>query len=106
MVFKRKNKAKLTPLIVLVSAFPRAFAVSDRGDVGMASGDCHAAFNALKACAEKAGQGCKLYAQDDQIVFGTADPKLAEEHQRMAVLVEKVLLKWALKTSQAVQAGN
>lgn len=90
----------------LASVFPRAFAVSDKGDVGMASGDCHAAFNALKACAEKAGQGCKLYAQDDQIVFGSADPKLAEEHQRMAGLVEKALRKGALKTSQAVQAGN
>lgn len=90
----------------LVSNFPRAFAVSDKGDVGMASGDCHAAFNALKTCAEKAGQGCKLYAQDDQIVFGVADPKLAEEYRRVADLVEKALRKGALKTSQVVQAGN
>ncbi|MDD5242094.1 MAG: hypothetical protein PHG47_10325 [Sulfuricella sp.] len=101
-----KDAGKKAYRSFLAFTFPRAFAVSDKGEVGMASGDCHAAFKALKACAEKTGQGCKLYAQDDQIVLDAADPKLAEEQRRMAALVEAELLKGAQLTSQPVQTVN
>lgn len=70
---------------------PRAFAVADSGEAAMASGDCHAAYKALQKCQELSGKACKLYALDDQIVLGATDPKLVEEEQRIAALVEKAV---------------
>lgn len=73
----------------LKAMMPRAFAVADSGETAMASGDCHAAYKALQACSERTGKNCKLYALDDQIVLGATDPKLAEQEQRLTVLVER-----------------
>lgn len=73
----------------LVARMPRAFAVSDTGDAVMASGDCHAAYKALKACSVQAGKACQLYAIDDQIVLGAPDPKLVEMQQRLLGIIEK-----------------
>lgn len=73
----------------LAARMPRAFAVSDSGEVGMASGDCHAAYKALKACNALSGKGGQLYALDDQIVFGSENPQLLEVQRRLAASLEK-----------------
>lgn len=72
----------------LAAPLPRAFAISDTGEAVMASGDCHAAYKALKECA-KGAKKCELYAIDDQIVLGATDPKLVEMQQRLFGIVEK-----------------
>ena len=51
----------------LASPMPRAFAVSDKGGWGMASGD-YALGRALGNC-QRYGQSCKLYAVDDAVVW-------------------------------------
>lgn len=83
------DTGKAAYLDFLTAIMPRAFAVSDSGEIGMASGDCHAAYKALQICRERSGKVCQLYALDDQIVLGTTDPKLVEEEQRLAALVEQ-----------------
>lgn len=71
------------------TTLPRAFAVSLKGDFAYSSGDCRAAYNALKACSEKAGRSCKLYALDDQIVYDVTEPKFLEMQQRLSRQVGK-----------------
>lgn len=75
----------------LKAIMPRAFAVADTGESAMASGDCHAAYEALQKCHEISGKACKLYALDDQIVLGASNPVLVEEEQRLAALVEEAV---------------
>ncbi len=88
----------------LAARMPRAFAVSDAGDVAMASGDCHAAYKALQACSIKAGKACQLYAIDDQIVFGATDPKLVEMQQRLLGIIEKEKQSVAAEDIQSLSA--
>lgn len=96
------DTAKASYRNFLAARMPRAFAVSDTGEVGMASGDCHAAYKALQACSAHSGKACQLYALDDQIVLGATDPKLVEQQQRLAGLVEKVSQGSAKLASQSV----
>lgn len=72
----------------LAAPLPRAFAISETGEAVMASGDCHAAYKALKECAKEAKK-CQLYAVDDQIVLGATDPKLVEVQRRLFSILEK-----------------
>lgn len=66
------------------TTLPRAFAVSPKGSFAYSSGDCRSAYNALKVCSEKAGESCKLYALDDQIVYDATEPKFLESQQRLS----------------------
>jgi len=110
-------KGKLDPLIqppnrdravramfkeFLASPLPRAFAYSENGEVAMASGDCRAAFRALQRCRERAGQVCRLYVLDDQLVQGSTDSQLVREEQRLVELVERVSQDSAKLTQQSV----
>lgn len=81
---------------------PRAFAVADSGEFGVASGDCHAAYKALQYCREHAGKACQLYALDDQIVLGAKDQQLVEEEQRLAGLVAQAAQGSAKMVSQVM----
>lgn len=83
------NDGKAAYRSFLKLRMPRAYAVADSGEFSVASGDCHAAYKALQKCHELSGHACKLYALDDQIVLGATDPKLIEEEQRLAALVEQ-----------------
>lgn len=90
----------------LEAIMPRAFAVADNGETGMASGDCHAAYKALQLCREHSGKTCQLYAIDDQIVLGATDPELVEQQQRLAALVEKTVQLAANEKSAAPEPNH
>ena len=75
----------------LASLYPRAIAISESGEAVMASGDCHAAYNALKKCSIVAGKMCDLYAVDDQKIVPESPPGTLQLRKRVASAIEQEL---------------